>query len=279
MAALDVLIPTCDRPDALAVTLAGLLGQTSTDFRVVVSDQSEGQPAASSHAVLAASRALEQRGRPVAWHRHLPRRGMAEHRAFLLSQAEAPLVLFLDDDVLLEPEVVERLVLTLADERCGFVGQGLIGLSYRDDVRPHQQDLELWEGPVEPELVAPGTPQWERYRLHNAANLLHVQHRLGLSRADRVRYKVAWIGGCVLFDRAKLQAVGGFDFWPELPPEHCGEDVVAQVRVMARYGGCGVLPSGAYHQELPTTIVERRFDAPRLLPLGEHRPGPSGEDR
>jgi hypothetical protein len=35
---------------------------------------------------------------------------------------------------------------------------------------------------------------------------------------------------------------------------------------MARYGGCGLLPSGAYHLELPTTIPDRRTDAPKVLP-------------
>lgn len=267
MPALDVLVPTCDRPQALAVTLAGLLGQTFDSFRVVVSDQGIARPADGEPAVLAAARALEQRGRPVEWHRHLPRRGMAEQRAFLLDQARAPLALFLDDDVLLEPEVLDRLVTTIVEERCGFVGSGLIGLSFREDVRPHEQDLELWDGPVVPECIAPGTAQWERYRVHNAANLLHVQESMGLGRQDRVRYKVAWIGGCVLFDVAKLRSVGGFDFWRDLPEQHCGEDVVAQARVMARYGGCGVLPSGAYHQEHPTTIRQRDHDAPRLLPL------------
>jgi hypothetical protein len=69
----------------------------------------------------------------------------------------------------------------------------------------------------------------------------------------------------VLFDTAKLRDCGGFDFWQELPPEHCGEDVLAQMRVMARFGGCGIIPSGAYHMELPTTIRERDFDAPRML--------------
>jgi hypothetical protein len=65
---------------------------------------------------------------------------------------------------------------------------------------------------------------------------------------------VAWVGGCVLFDTACLRAAGGYDFWQrELPAQHCGEDVLAQQRVMARYGGCAILPSGAYHMELPTT--------------------------
>jgi hypothetical protein len=70
-----------------------------------------------------------------------------------------------------------------------------------------------------------------------------------------------------MYDRAKLVAVGGFNFWRDLPSEHCGEDVLAQQRVMARFGGCGLLPSGVYHQELPTTLEDRRVNAPLVLDL------------
>ena len=41
MALVDVLIPTCRRKTGLAVVLTSLLGQTFTDFDVVVSDQTE----------------------------------------------------------------------------------------------------------------------------------------------------------------------------------------------------------------------------------------------
>ena len=75
------------------------------------------------------------------------------------------------------------------------------------------------------------------------------------------------MGACVLYDVAKLRAAGGYSFWRELPPEHSGEDVLAQLRVMARYGGCGIIPSGVYHQELPTTVTDRRVDAPKVLDL------------
>ena len=78
-------------------------------------------------------------------------------------------------------------------------------------------------------------------------------------------YKIAWVAGCVLYDRAKLDAVGGFDFWRDLPPAHCGEDVVAERRVMARFGGAGILPSGAYHLESPTTVPDREHNASTLL--------------
>jgi hypothetical protein len=34
---------------------------------------------------------------------------------------------------------------------------------------------------------------------------------------------------------------------------------------MRRYGGCGLIPSGAYHQEAPTTVTNRKFDIPKEL--------------
>lgn len=261
----DVLIPTFERPGALAVTLATLLGQTHRRFRVVVSDQSERLDAFEAGEVRAMVRALRTRGVPVETLRNLPRRGMAHQRHVLLERSRAPLALFLDDDVVLEPDVIERLVRAMAGERCGFVGMGLIGLSFADDVRPDEQAIELWDGPVRPEVVRPGSPGWERHRLHNAANLLHVQRRLGVGPDRQRTYHVAWVGGCVLYDTAKLRASGGFRFWRDLPSAHAGEDVLAQLRVMARFGGCGVVPSGAYHQELPTTVADRSVDAPRVL--------------
>ena len=262
---LDVLIPTYRRPAALAVTLAGLAAQTLPRFRVVVSDQTEDADTAAAPEVATPLRLLRARGRPVELYRHLPRRGLAEHRQYLLDLARAPYALFLDDDVLCEPDVLARLLRVIREQRCGFVGAPLIGLSHLADVRPHQQAIEVWDGPVRPESVGPDDPAWRRHHLHSAANAWHVQERLGATDARPVVYKVAWVGGCVLYDVAKLRDVGGFSFWRELPEQHCGEDVLAQLRVMERHGGCGVLPSGAYHQQLPTTVVDRTADAPRLL--------------
>lgn len=266
---IDIVIPTCQRPAALAVTLTSVTAQTFGDFDVIVSDQTEDGTPLEAGEVQAAVRVLRAHGHSVALHTHLPRRGLAEQRQFLLDQVTAPYVLFLDDDLILEADVIARMVATMEREQCGFVGCPCIGLSFANDVRPHQQVIEFWDGPVRPERVLPGTPQWERFRLHNAANVLHVQQRLGITAAQPRTYKVAWVGACTLYDTAKLRAVGGYNFWRDLPGEHCGEDVLAQLRVMDRYGGCGVLPSGVYHQELPTTITERRVDAPHVLPIYE----------
>jgi GT2 family glycosyltransferase len=274
---IDVLVPTCNRPAALAVTLTALGAQTWPSLRIIVSDQSDlsDQPddlGAFSHGeVQAVLRYLRATGRQAETWQHLPRRGMAEQRAFLLAQARARYCLFVDDDVILEPDLVARLHAVIDREGCGFVGSAVHGLSYLGQARPVQEAIEFWDGRVVPETVLPGSAAWSRHHLHSAANLFHVQLRLGLAADgahDETRiYKVAWVGGCVLFDTALLRAAGGYDFWPLLPARHCGEDVLAQQRVMARYGGCAILPSGAYHMELPTTVVARAIDAPYVLPL------------
>lgn len=263
--AIDVLIPTCNRACALAVTLTALSAQTFRRFRIIISDQSEAPGALASAEVAAVLRYLVAAGIELLALRNVPGHGMAEQRAFLLSRCTAPYCLFLDDDVIVEPDLLGRLYQAICEQRCGFVGSALHGLSHITDRRPHQQDIELWESAVMPEHVVPGTAEWDRHHLHSAANLFHVQQSMALESRQTRCYRVAWVGGCVLFDSGKLRAAGGFDFWRQLPPEHCGEDVLAQLRVMARFGGCGIIPSGAYHMELPTTIASREVNAPMVL--------------
>ncbi len=270
MATVDILIPTCNRPAALAVTLTSLIAQTYRDFRLIISDQTEAHDPLEQGEVQAVLRVLRAQGQTIALHKHLPRRGIAEHRQFLLDQVTAPYALFLDDDVILESAVIAHMVTALQTQGCGFVGCALHGLSFIHDVRPQAQAIEFWPGPVEPEAVKPHTPAWERWRLHSAANLYHVQQRLGSTANSPRPYKIAWIGGCVLYDTAKLQSIGGFSFWRDLPSAHCGEDVLVQQRLMARYGGCGLIPSGAYHQEVPTTIPDRQIAANNVIDWSVH---------
>jgi GT2 family glycosyltransferase len=265
MAAVDILIPTCNRMAGLAVTLTSLIGQTWQDFRVVISDQTEDEDVESSPVVLAPVRVLRFHGHTVDIHKHLPRRGLAEQRQFLLDQASAPYSLFIDDDLILETDAVEQMLRAIQEENCGFVGYAVPGLSYINDVRPQHHAVEFWDGPVQPEQIRPDTPEWDRVALHSAANILHVAERLGITPDNPRRYKVSWIGACAMFDTAKLREVGGFDFWEQLPAEHCGEDVLAQNRVLERYGACGIIPTRVYHQELPTTVPNREVDAPRVF--------------
>lgn len=263
---IEVLIPTYQRPTALAVTLTALACQTRLPARIIVSDQSDA-PVADVPEIGALALLLRAKGVAIDFHRNLPRRGLAQQRQCLLDRATAEQLLFLDDDVICEPWLLALMSDQLTRAGCGFIGSAVIGLSYAEDIRPHQQAIELWEGAPVPETLAPDMPGWARHRLHNAANLWHVQQRLGATPAAPRLYKIAWVGGCVLYDRAKLIACGGFDFWRDLPEAHAGEDVFAQQRVMARFGGAGLLPSGAYHQELATTVPDRAFDVPHRLAL------------
>jgi len=270
---LEILIPTCNRPTALAATLTSLLAQTERRFSVVVSDQTPQQSYLEEPEFQTIYRVFERHGQTVRRFWHQPARGMAEQRQFLLEQSQADYVLYLDDDLILEPEVVELLWQTIEQEQCGFVGMAPIGLSYVNDYRPHQHHLEIWEGPVCPEPITWETIPWPRHLAHNAANPLHLGEKV--ARHGTVRYKVAWVGACVLYDRYKLLDIGGYSFWKELPAEHCGEDVTVQLQMLRRFGGCGLLPSGVYHQELPTTIPNRRVNAadlllPRLLASPPH---------
>ena len=267
MAAVDVLLPTYNRRESLLATLAGLAGQTLTNLRVVVADQSA-EPVEGSPVARAMERVIRVRGGSVEWHQRKELRGIAEQRDFLLKEATAPYVLYLDDDVFMEPWVIERLVRVLKAEGCGFVGAFPAGLTFADDVRPEQKIVEPWEGPVRPEVVEPDAPAWERWNLHRAANVYHAAE--GLRDGEILRYKVAWIAACILYDREKLLEVGGFSFWEKLPRYPRGEEILVQNLLMRRYGGCAILPSGTYSNQVETTVSAPKDaedgDALRLLP-------------
>jgi glycosyltransferase involved in cell wall biosynthesis len=260
---LDVLIPTSGRKTSLAITLTSLLNQTLRPANVIISDQTENEDYLHSPEIDSLTRGFELWGANIVRLKHLPRRGMAEQRDFLLSQSSSPYVLFIDDDLLLESYVLTSMFQVLSEEQCGFVGSAPIGLSYLNDVRPEEQEVELWEGPVQPEDFTWETIPWQRHRLHNAANIYHVQTKLNI--CSTVRYKVAWVGACVLYDRQKLLDVGGYSWWPELPAEHCGEDVLVQLLLLRKYGGCGIMPSGVYHLELPTQVTTRTCNTDELI--------------
>lgn len=279
MPAVDVLLPTCDRLPSLVMTLSGLAGQSLSGYHLIVSDQSA-VPVLNDQVVQALRRIIKARGNTVEW-RYRSRRGIAEQRQFLLERATAEAVLYLDDDVFMEPWVMERLVEVLRSEGCGFVGAFPSGLSFRDDVRPEQQVVEFWEGPVRPEVVEPGSQEWERSNLHRAANLFHAAQRL--PQGESRLYKVAWVASCCMYDRSKLLEAGGFSFWPRLPRYHSGEEVLVQNLLMRRWGGCAIMPSGTYHAEAPSTVLnpEGTVDghALALLPemVGRYAPDTRGD--
>jgi glycosyltransferase involved in cell wall biosynthesis len=263
---LTVLLPTSGRSCSVAMTLASLTSQDYPYFQVVIAEQNA-VSVGRLKTVKAAMRLLEHQGRPVTLYQNMPKQGLGQQRQFLLEQATSAFVVYIDDDLILEPWVLTHLMETILREGCGLVGSAPIGLSYYRDIRPEEQAIEFWETPVVPEVIRPGGALWQRHKLHNAANLYHVANTFALTPETYRSYKIAWVGGCVLYDRQKLLASGGFSFWNKLPATHVGEDVYAELQVIKRFGGCGLIPSGVYHLELATTVSERKVDAPYTLPF------------
>ena len=109
MALVDILLPTYNRLPSLIMTLSGVAAQTLSDVHVIVADQSD-EPAQHEPVVQALLRVVEARGGSYEWHHRLPSRGIAEQRDFLLNRATADSVLYLDDDVLMEPWVLDTAV-------------------------------------------------------------------------------------------------------------------------------------------------------------------------
>ena len=252
METIDVLLPTCDRLQSLVFTLSGLAAQDHTAVRVIIADQSR-EPVEADGVVKSLARIIRARGGQVEFYKRPPRHGIAEQRQFLLEQAHASQVLYIDDDVYMEPWVLGTLSRILSEQGCAFVGAFPAGLSFAQDFRPDQEQIEYWESQIQPETVTPNSPAWERWNLHRAANLYHVAQRLPTGSLRL--YKVAWIASCILYDRQKLEEVGGFQFWDRLPRYHSGEEVLVQNLLMRRWGGCGIVPSGTYYSELPSTVL------------------------
>lgn len=252
MTLVDVLLPTCNRLESFIMTLSGLAAQYLTDISLVVADQSD-LPVRDSPVVQAILRVMAARGVTIEWHYRVPSKGIAEQRQFLLSRARSAYVLYLDDDVFMEPWVLDVLLDTIKTEGCGFVGAFPAGLSFIGDIRPAQQTIHYWCGKVQPEDLEPESAEWLRWQLHRAANLYHVSRSIPSGQIRR--YKVAWIASCILYDRLKLLDVGGFSFWDRLPRYHSGEEVLVQNLLMRRWGGCAIAPSGTYYSELPSTVL------------------------
>jgi hypothetical protein len=54
--------------------------------------------------------------------------------------------------------------------------------------------------------------------LHNAANPVHLARRHLRPDERWLAYKIAWVGGCVLYERAVLDAVGASTSGPTCLP-------------------------------------------------------------
>ena len=187
---INILIPTYKRLKALAVTLTSLCYQSEKSFDIIVSDQSADDDIERDNSIQTIKRWLELQNNKVTIYKNLPRRGMAQQRQFLLDHSNAAYSLFLDDDLLMEPFVLRNMLHVLESEQCGFVGCAVIGLSYKDDHRPQQQQIEFWKDHVVPEKIIPQSNEWQRYKLHSAAIFFMLNKNIMLLQMNRCGIKL-----------------------------------------------------------------------------------------
>ena len=226
------LIPTRNRPVELATTLAGLAAQDHP-FDLVISDQSDGAPSFGTPPAQTMLRVLRAAGHRVDAVVHTARHGVAEHRAALLARSTARYALFLDDDIGSSPAPSPDCTRRSTSSGAGWSGPRCRACrSSTTAAPPSSRRSSAGRGGRRPSGSRP-TPRVGPLDAHNAANPLHLAQDHVRPWERWVPYKIAWVAGCVLYDRAALDAVGGFDFWRDLPPAHCAEDVVAEPRVIA----------------------------------------------
>lgn len=272
----DVLIPTTGPPASLAATLSSLANQRYPSFRVMAARPPKDEAAEPELAGLVG--VLETSGHAVRFvdAQAKPRDGGRVQA--LLDRAAAEYVLVVDDGVFLEADLLGRLVGGLRASGGALLGSSVIDLRFRDEHRPDEEAIEFWDGPVRPEEIGVDSRAWARRKVHRGANLQHLRERLPRTR-DRL-YHVADIGGCVLYDMAMLRSVGGFrprGDHGRHPSTPLSTTSATQLRLLDRYGGAGLFPSGAYRltpiSTEPLSWPPARRDA---ITAVTGSPGPSG---
>jgi hypothetical protein len=240
----DVLIPATGPPASLAATLSALANQRYPSFRVMATRPPLDEAVEELSGLVGVLKAGGHAVRLV--DAQAPGRDGGRVQT-LLDLAAAEYVLVMDDGIFLEVDLLGRLVGGLRVSGGAFLGSSVVDLRFRDEHRPDEEVIEFWDGPVRPEEIGVDSPAWARRKIHRGANLQHLRERLPRTR-DRL-YHVADIGGCVLYDTAKLRSVGGFrplgdhGRHPSIP---LSTTSATQLRLLDRYGGAGLFPSGAY---------------------------------
>lgn len=128
----SIVISTLDRPQSLAEALASIAAQTHRPRAVIVVDASTG---GASREVCEAAAAL-----PLQY-RKSDAPSSAMQRNAGAESVRTPLIAFMDDDVVLRPETMEKMCAPFADDPAGEIGG--IGGRIDDQQHPRPRGL-LW---------------------------------------------------------------------------------------------------------------------------------------
>ena len=162
---LSVVIATKNRPQDLEATVASLLAQSCTADELIVIDQSN--DSASKRAVerAVANRRRFQGGAPVLQYIHksnIP--GAAAARNVGIDLARGDILVFLDDDVILEPDFLREMLAVYEQDRAAAGVSGII-TNYERPPRWQRAVLRaFWRGPFHDERQP---IYWNADRLHD----------------------------------------------------------------------------------------------------------------
>ena len=113
---LAVAIPTKNRPRDLAITIGSVLSQTVIPKQLIVIDQSVTDESRQQVATLFQQLHPEVRTTlQLSYVQDVSLSGLTAARNRALSVVEAEIVLFLDDDVVLEPDFIEQIIAVFRD--------------------------------------------------------------------------------------------------------------------------------------------------------------------
>ncbi len=250
-----VVLVTRNRPAAVSLSLPIILGQTRPPAQVIVVDSSD-DPAATRAAVQAAA---DGSGRPVEVLPSAP--GTSLQRNLGLARVEHPVVLFPDDDSLLEPGTMAEVMAIYERDREGVVGgvctaealEAPAGLAPRRAAAYRMTAADRLR-----KLAAPLRYHLERNVL--ADPFLSVGRRC-LKRlaapawlAERNAVPVEWMTGFRMSFRTEAIRRVGFD--EALGTYALFEDTDASLRVLGSKLLVGARNTAIYHYKSP----ERRDD-------------------
>lgn len=200
---LAVLIPTLNRPHDLTIAVRTLLAQSVLPQELIIVDQSPSDESERQVRALFAGHAEAAAQLRLRYTRDPGIHSLALARNVALDQNRCDIFLFLDDDVELEADFVERLMEGYADDP-GVTGISGIITNYK----PAGFADRAWQW-----LFVRGPFHDERQRLYLRADQLRGARRIAVSRFG---------GGLMSF---RTDRTGGLRFDPNLRGASEGEDV------------------------------------------------------
>ncbi len=232
---LSVVICTKDRPESLAQTLETLWRQTRLPDELVIIDDGRQAP----ELVGAMRAAAEMRGVRFGYCNKCDCPGLARSRKAGIAQSSGDILLFLDDDVLLDANYVAgimRVYESDADRRVGGVEGVLEGLRYA-----RLQMLVL-------RFFGMDSPRREGQILKNFIGVL--------VRNISAPTEVQWLTGCNMSYRR--EALEGVEIPTDLEGWSAGEDRAISWQVGRRWRLVATPEARLVHRKVPTARLSAR---------------------